>query len=605
MKLSTLTQENFQTIINFLKPDFPNIDFDNNSDFTNKRIADLIVTRIYLDGEFLNLFDYSDAEKFQLREGLKNPEIETAVITSVLNKIQEIRLSNKYQQKSAAINQRLGYTETEELDELTEADYRKQSITILKAAYPGPFTNNADWGGFNVWRVQADNDFTGYFVMDNTDDDTLEFLFRTTDADDEYETTIIETSEYSNVEDLLRFISEYHFQNAEFVTVDIELDGPAQYVDLDIDLNEIVDEPVYDFTGTTMADINKLRAGDIRNYGLIGALLNLVFDNYESSDDRDALEELLVKGLDTSKYSNLENIYGNGKDKTIPPALLKQFYNIVKSFDHTLEWIKRYEYVVSQPKSAPELKIKYVAVDKSTYDTDKSGLEFTVEINGKKATGFWKPKYSYNPDGMDIDELMVGEYGRIKIFNGGGSHKSYEISSAPVKKEKQPKDLRFTGEYYNTVPMGQDFIKKIREGLNGPTKTGATLTPEFLKYFGLEIKTDKQDISINTKIDIKESITDSLSYLKTFSQPEVLVENLNGNNLIKIKTSTILNKFEEILINKLDEETTLSVLSLIDKCLWDTLKCNEFLETLYYEVSETFDANNILKWLNYVIKKQS
>ena len=154
-----------------------------------------------------------------------------------------------------------------------------------------------------------------------------------------------------------------------------------------------------------------------------------------------------------------------------------------------MKWEIEYEYVVKQPKAAPQLKIKYVAVDKTTYDTDKSGLEFTVEINGKKATGFWTPTGGgYNPVGVDVNELSISQYGRITIFDGGGTRRSYEISSAPVKKEKQPKDLWFTGKYYDTAPMGQDFIKKIREGLAGPTKSGATLTPEFLKYFNLNIE---------------------------------------------------------------------------------------------------------------------
>lgn len=81
--------------------------------------------------------------------------------------------------------------------------------------------------------------------------------------------------------------------------------------------------------------------------------------------------------------------------------------------------------------------------------------------------------------------MKIGEYETIKIFNGGGNARSYEISSTPIKREKQPKDLRFTGPYYDTTPMGQDFIKKIREGLNGQTSTGATLTDEFKKYFKL------------------------------------------------------------------------------------------------------------------------
>lgn len=53
-----------------------------------------------------------------------------------------------------------------------------------------------------------------------------------------------------------------------------------------------------------------------------------------------------------------------------------------------MTWIKKYEYIRDNP-APKELAIKYVAVEKTTYATDNTGLEFTVEINGKKATGFW------------------------------------------------------------------------------------------------------------------------------------------------------------------------------------------------------------------------
>lgn len=127
-------------------------------------------------------------------------------------------------------------------------------------------------------------------------------------------------------------------------------------------------------------------------------------------------------------------------------------------------------------------KIKYTAIDKQTYSSNKSGLEFKIEINGISAIGYWRPiSGGYTIDGVDVNELKIGEFKTIKIFSNGGGAKLYEIFGYPKKLEKQPKDLRFTGEYYSTLNLGEVFKEKINDSLNG--KIDAKLTKEFLEYF--------------------------------------------------------------------------------------------------------------------------
>lgn len=579
MKLSTLNQEDLQQIQNLLSVDFPHIDTTNYRGY-----AELIVTRFYLDENFRQIFDYTSEELNKLIYGITQPEIETAIIELVFNKISDINSSeninnsedletfnkiwNTCNQLNSIVNI-IGNIEEITADGtvgsftlgdayipgLIDIDYiqllNQIEPVLNKFSFPKPeytykkpimindkheellFATSEFYGLINILDLNPDI-LSDYY--DNIDIELIEELHGSKEIIEAMEKCLelLTLDEIGTIPEVRSFEvnTEATIKKADGdMVIDVTLvddtvltyyvNQDVQYIEeLGVDAFDkwrgIYDDKVLDlyndlggiehtildsdedteevivpteFPGLTMADINKIPASEIRNYGLIGALLNLVYDNYYRSDDRDTLEELLVKGIDMSKYASLEYSGSRSEYKTIPPALLKQFYNIAKFHNPNLEWVRKYEYVVKQPKAAPQVKIKYVAVDKSTYETDKSGLGFTVEINGKKATGIWRSKSGgYNHDGMDIDELKTGEYSRIKIFNGGGSAKSYEITSSPVLKEKQPKDLRFTGKYYDTAPMGIDFVNKIREGLAGPTKTGATLTPEFLKYFNLNIE---------------------------------------------------------------------------------------------------------------------
>lgn len=129
------------------------------------------------------------------------------------------------------------------------------------------------------------------------------------------------------------------------------------------------------------------------------------------------------------------------------------------------------------------LRMKYKAITKTTYDTHQGGLEFDIEINGVGAKGFWTPTGQYCPNGVDIDELILNSGKRISIFQNGGTRRKYEMNGCPVKKDKQPKNLSFTGEYYSTLNLGTTFKNKIKEVLTQENK--ATLTDEFINVFNL------------------------------------------------------------------------------------------------------------------------
>jgi len=139
--------------------------------------------------------------------------------------------------------------------------------------------------------------------------------------------------------------------------------------------------------------------------------------------------------------------------------------------------------------AAGRTRIKYTPISKRTYDTDNRGIEFQLEINGQKAKGTWTPYFQYNPRGVDINELRIEDgttWGkRLPIFDGGGGHRTYEIASGELKPNpKQPKDLRWTGKYYDTAQLKDVFVKKIEAALAGQNAT--PLHKDFLAYFKLE-----------------------------------------------------------------------------------------------------------------------
>ncbi len=132
-----------------------------------------------------------------------------------------------------------------------------------------------------------------------------------------------------------------------------------------------------------------------------------------------------------------------------------------------------------------KVKVTYNSSEKNTYETSTNGIGFKATINGVALEGFWRPISQYTVQGVDINEVMVGSK-RIDIFSGGGSHKTYELYSRGFQpKEKQPKDLRFTGRTFSIDHLKDVFIKKIKEATENPEKN-ALLTPEFKKQFNIQ-----------------------------------------------------------------------------------------------------------------------
>jgi hypothetical protein len=71
---------------------------------------------------------------------------------------------------------------------------------ISKHLNKKPFTNNADWGGAFVWKIQGNDNFSGIFLV--LDDNELIVIKRTT-IDDQYDDEIMKN--IYNSKDLYRF----------------------------------------------------------------------------------------------------------------------------------------------------------------------------------------------------------------------------------------------------------------------------------------------------------------------------------------------------------------------------------------------------------------
>jgi hypothetical protein len=76
-------------------------------------------------------------------------------------------------------------------------NYEKLNRVITKVLNKKPYTNNADWGGANVWGVETNNNFIGLFVYLGDDND-LVLLKRNLNEDEEYEDEVINTVTNTN-----------------------------------------------------------------------------------------------------------------------------------------------------------------------------------------------------------------------------------------------------------------------------------------------------------------------------------------------------------------------------------------------------------------------
>jgi hypothetical protein len=129
----------------------------------------------------------------------------------------------------------------------------------------------------------------------------------------------------------------------------------------------------------------------------------------------------------------------------------------------------------------------YKNFDKDTYETSKRSLGFEANINGIPIRGYWSPIREYTHDGVEINEIEINDGSKypklIRIFNGGGSTKTFEIySRSAIKlKEKQPRNLQFTGRNYDISGLKDVFKQKMKEIEEG--KHCNILSEEFKKYF--------------------------------------------------------------------------------------------------------------------------
>jgi hypothetical protein len=138
--------------------------------------------------------------------------------------------------------------------------------------------------------------------------------------------------------------------------------------------------------------------------------------------------------------------------------------------------------------SSQKIKIKYTEITKKSYETSTDSIKFLLEINGISCKGAWSPLIGTVSSGVDINELQIEDrlWGKtIDIFDGGGTHRSYEIRANLEFAEKQPKDLRFTGRTMTVSNLKKVFVDKIQNALQNPEKE-PKLTEEFIKFFKLE-----------------------------------------------------------------------------------------------------------------------
>ena len=141
-----------------------------------------------------------------------------SLIDKILDKINKVGLSNLSfderiylnQYKENKINQglenwlnsneddtydengnKLLYDEFEENEDIFN-NYVKLKRVISKILNKQSFTNNADWGGADVWGIKTNDNFTGLFIYFGEDND-LVLLKRSLNEEEDYENEVIKT----------------------------------------------------------------------------------------------------------------------------------------------------------------------------------------------------------------------------------------------------------------------------------------------------------------------------------------------------------------------------------------------------------------------------
>jgi len=120
------------------------------------------------------------------------------------------------------------------------------------------------------------------------------------------------------------------------------------------------------------------------------------------------------------------------------------------------------------------LKIKYTAVDKKTCEADGDTIQFTVKINGVKAWGRWRPYSCGNlVNGVWVNDLLVGSDEYVGIFTKDKTRNIRAEEQMFLPLSKQPKNLSFTGRWYDTSFLGKVFTDAITKAVesNSPLLT--------------------------------------------------------------------------------------------------------------------------------------
>jgi hypothetical protein len=120
-----------------------------------------------------------------------------------------------------------------------------------------------------------------------------------------------------------------------------------------------------------------------------------------------------------------------------------------------------------------KLKITHVTIEpKWIYDTFRGAISIKADINNKPLEFVFRGSRCDNPmfAGIDCNEAQYGNYTwggrehRVTISHGGGQTyfalHLYRVKDSP--KENQ-KDFSFTGRYYSTVPLKNEFKEKLQQ----------------------------------------------------------------------------------------------------------------------------------------------
>lgn len=122
---------------------------------------------------------------------------------------------------------------------------------------------------------------------------------------------------------------------------------------------------------------------------------------------------------------------------------------------------------------AKKLKIAYVDIQpKWIYDTFRESITISAKINNQPMNFIFRGSRCDNPmfAGIDCNEAGWGkrEWGswehKVKISNGGGqTYYALHLYNVKAEPKQNQKDFLFTGRYYSTKPLKEEFKKKLQE----------------------------------------------------------------------------------------------------------------------------------------------